>query len=147
MRVITMLTGRQLGRHAELRRAEHPVWICEVIEKAKVLEAPVGGVKAIPFRLFDVHAHVSLRVCAPARRAHQKRLEQRAFALARSEQERAVEESWTSFVVEIALVLVEISVHTKTAVAKLNAADGRVVSGFFAWFRRRVSGISLRRRR
>ena len=47
-----MLTGYELGRHAELGRAENPVWVREIIEEAKILEAAISGVEAVPFRVF-----------------------------------------------------------------------------------------------
>src|ERR1044072_1213447 len=99
-----MLSGCELGWNTKLRRTEHPVWIGEVVQEAKVFKAAISRIEAIPLRFFDGHAQITLRIGAPAGRVNQECFEERAFAVTRPEQERAVEESWPSLVVEIALI-------------------------------------------
>src|SRR5215212_6010358 len=146
-RVVAVLSRRQLGRYAKLRGTEHPVWIREVVEEAEVFKATISGVKPIPLGFFDIDAQVALRISAPASGVHEKRLEGRAFAVSRPQQEGAVVESRSGFVVQITLVLIEIAIDAQTAVSKLHTPDSRVVAGLFTRFRWRFRGIRFHRRR
>src|SRR5205085_11845499 len=65
-RVVAVSAGHGIGRTVERRRTEDPVGIGESVQKAKVLEAAIGRLEAIPFRLFDADAKIALRIGAPA---------------------------------------------------------------------------------
>ena len=65
--VLPVFSGYRIGWAAKLRGTENPIGIREVVQKAKVLEAAISGVKAIPLRLFDAYAKITLRIGSPTR--------------------------------------------------------------------------------
>jgi hypothetical protein len=103
-----------------LGRTEDPVRIREVVQEAKVFEAPVSRVEPIPFRLLDTHPQITLRIRAPTGRTRQQSFEETALAIFRLQQKRAIEKSRPGPVVQIALVLVVIAVNTETAIPELD---------------------------
>src|SRR6185369_17945767 len=76
--VVAVFAGERLGRHAEVRRREHPVRISEAVEEPEVFELAIRAVKAVPLRQLDTETSRTVWICAPACRRHQRGVKQAA---------------------------------------------------------------------
>src|SRR5687768_259285 len=124
-----MLARNGIGRHVELRRTEKPVRVSQRVQKPEVLEAPVRTVEAIPLRVLDTHAYLPVRIRAPTRRGDEQSIEEPAVVTVFGLQEKAcIEYSGSDTVVQIATILVVVSIDAQPAITKFDTRDNRIIS-------------------
>src|SRR5215468_5843205 len=134
-----MLTCNGIRRHIEGGWAKDPIRIGKIVDKPEVLEFAITGFKAIPLRFFYLDSHLAAGIAAPAACRYQQSFKQAGtLALLRTHQEARVEYPWSCLVIQITLILVEVTNHTQTAIAELKARCDGVVAVI-------LSGLDWRR--
>ena len=128
-RVVAVLTRDGVG----LARGRGEVRVRDVVQVVEVFKLAIGSVKAKPLVLLSAHAHVAVGVCTPAGRSYKKSIKETArVPLLLPYQKTRIEEARACFVVQVALILVNVAANSKTAVAKLYTGNDCIVSGVFS---------------
>ena len=132
-----MFSSYRIRRHTERGRTQHPVRIGQVVDESKIFETPVRAVKPVVFGIFNTEPQIFARIGAPACRSNQQAFEQAAFPFLRLQKDGRIKQARSCFVIEIALILVQVANNLQTAITDFKTRDNCVVAGV-------VAGINCR---